>query len=226
MPQYKLSPSMLTFFWDECPRCFYLRVVMGIDRPAMAFPKVFTRIDSLMKGLFAGKPTSALDPSLPPGRVARQGGWVTSAPIEFPGVAASCYIKGAYDSILAFDDGSYAVVDFKTSTPSRQHIAFYGRQLSAYAYALEHPASGGVRLSPISKLGLLYLDPVDIDHGGDHKRIVYGGEVTWQELPLDEAGFLSFLRGVLEVLSLPEPPPAHPECGFCAYRDDARRHGL
>jgi hypothetical protein len=156
----------------------------------------------------------------------KQGGWVTSAPIEFPGLEASCYIKGAYDSLLAFDDGSYAVVDFKTSTPSRQHIAFYGRQLSAYAYALEHPASGGVRLSPISKLGLLYLDPVDIDHGGDHKRIVYGGEVTWQELPLDEKGFLSFLRGVLEVLSLPEPPPAHPECGFCAYRADARRHGM
>lgn len=226
MPQYKLSPSMLTFFWDECPRCFYLKVVRGIERPAMAFPKVFTRIDALMKGLFAGKPTSALDPSLPPGRVGRQGGWVTSAPIEFPGVAASCYIKGAYDSLLAFDDGSYAVVDFKTSTPSPLHIAFYGRQLSAYAFALEHPLTGSLHLSPISKLGLLYLDPVDIDHGADHKRIVYGGEVTWQELPKDEAGFLGFMRGVLEVLSQPEPPPASEGCGFCAYRENARRHGL
>lgn len=226
MPQYKLSPSMLTFFWDECPRCFYLQVVRGINRPSTAFPKVFGRIDSLMKGLFAGKPTSAIDPALPPGRVALQGGWVTSAPIEIPGVAASCYIKGAFDSVLAFEDGSYAVIDFKTSTPSPQHIGFYGRQLSAYAYALEHPAPGGLRLSPISKLGLLYLDPVDIEHGADHKRIVYGGEVTWQELPLDEAGFLSFMRGVMEVLSLPEPPPANEGCGFCAYREDARRHGL
>ncbi len=226
MPLYKLSPSMLTFAWDECPRCFYLRVVRGIDRPAMAFPKVFTRIDSLMKNLFAGKPTSAIDPELPPGRVAMQGKWVNSAPIEFPGVAASCYIKGAFDSVLAFDDGSYAVMDFKTSTPSRQHIAFYGRQLSAYAYALEHPASGALQLSPVSRLGLLYLDPVDIDHDEDHKRIVYGGEATWQELPKDEAKFLTFLRGVLEVLSQPEPPPANESCGFCAYREEARRHGL
>lgn len=226
MPQYKLSPSMLTFAWDECPRCFYLRVVRGIDRPSMAFPKVFGRIDSLMKNLFAGKPTSVIDPVLLPGRVAMQGRWVTSAPIEFPGVEASCYIKGAFDSVLAFDDGSYAVIDFKTSSPSRQHIAFYGRQLSAYAYALEHPAPGALHLSPISQLGLLYLDPVDIAQGDDYKRIIYGGEVTWQELPLDEAGFLAFMRGVLEVLSLPEPPPASEGCGFCAYREEARRHGL
>ena len=209
---------MLTFAWDECPRCFYLRVVRGIDRPSMAFPKVFGRIDSLMKNLFAGKPTSAIDPVLPPGRVAMQGKWVSSAPIEFPGVAASCYLKGAFDSVLAFDDGSYAVVDFKTSTPSRQHIAFYGRQLSAYAYALEHPAAGALGLAPVSKLGLLYLDPVDIDHDEERKRIVYGGEATWQELPKDEGKFLKFLHGVLEVLSQPEPPPASETCGFCAYR--------
>ena len=217
---------MLTFFWDECPRCFYLKVVRGIDRPAMAFPKVFSRIDSLMKGLFTGKPTCALSPALPSGRVAMQGKWVMSEPISFPGVSASGYIKGAFDSVLAFDDGSYAVVDFKTTTPARQHVGFYGRQLSAYAFALEHPGGNGLRLAPISRLGLLYFDPVDIEHGADHRRIVYGGEVTWQEIPKDEGKFLEFMRGVLEVLSLPEPPPAKEDCGFCAYRAEARRHGF
>lgn len=226
MPLYKLSPSQLTFAWDECPRCFYLKVVLGIDRPSMAFPKVFSRIDSLMKGLFAGKPTSALSPELPPGRVGQQGGWVLSAPIAFSDLAASCFIKGAFDSTLAFDDGTYAVVDFKTSSPSREHIGFYGRQLSAYAYALEHPGERGLRIAPISMLGLLYLDPVDIDHGEDHRRITYGGQVTWQELPKDEKKFLEFMRGVLTLLSLPEPPPAAEGCGFCAYRAAAREHGL
>jgi len=226
MPLYKLSPSQLTFSWDECPRCFYLKVVLGIDRPSMAFPKIFTRIDSLMKGLFAGKPTSALSPEIPAGRVAMQGNWVLSAPIAFPDISASCYIKGAFDSVLAFDDGSYAVIDFKTSSPSREHIGFYGRQLSAYAYALEHPGERGLHVAPITKLGLLYLDPVDIAHGEDHKRITYGGQVTWQELPKDEGKFLEFLRGVLTLLSLPEPPPEAEDCGFCAYRAAAREHGL
>lgn len=192
----------------------------------MAFPKIFTRIDSLMKGLFSGKPTSVLSPELPAGRVAMQGNWVLSAPIVFPDIAASCYIKGAFDSVLAFDDGSYAVIDFKTSSPSREHIGFYGRQLSAYAYALEHPGERGLRVAPITKLGLLYLDPVDITHGEDHKRITYGGQVTWQGLPKDEEKFLEFIRGVLTLLSLPEPPPAADSCGFCAYRAAAREHGL
>jgi hypothetical protein len=155
-----------------------------------------------------------------------QGNWVLSAHIAFPDIAASCYIKGAFDSVLAFEDGSYAVIDFKTSSPSREHIGFYGRQLSAYAYALEHPGERGLRVAPITKLGLLYLDPVDIAHGDDHKRITYGGQVTWQELPKDEGKFLEFVRGVLTLLSLPEPPPAPETCGFCAYRAAAREHGL
>jgi hypothetical protein len=226
MPLYKLSPSQLTFAWDECPRCFYLKVVLGIDRPSQPFPKVFTRIDALMKQLFDGKPTSALTPDLPSGRVAMQGKWVQSEPISFPDVSASCYIKGAFDSVLEFDDGTYAVVDFKTTTPAKHHIGFYGRQLGAYAYALEHPAANALHLAPISKLGLLCLDPIDINHGADHTRITYDSEVTWVELPKNEEKFLTFLRGVLELLSLPEPPPAHPECGFCAYRAAAREHGL
>ena len=226
MTLYKLSPSQLTFAWDECPRCFYLDVVMGIKRPPMAFPKVFSRIDSLMKHLFAGKTTSAISPDLPPGRVTLQGKWVNSAPIRFEGIEASCYIKGAFDSLIAFEDGSYAVVDFKTSSPNPAHVGFYGRQLSAYAYALEHPGEKGLSISPITRLGLLYLDPVDIDHGADHKRITYGGEVTWREIPKNEEGFLEFMRGVLALLSQQEPPPAAEKCGFCAYREEARRHGF
>ena len=226
MTIYKLSPSQLTFAWDECQRCFYLDVVMGIKRPPTAFPKVFSRIDSLMKHLFEDKPTSVISPELPPGKVGLQGKWVNSAPIQFEGIEAACYLKGAFDSVLAFEDGIYAVIDFKTSSPSPAHIGFYGRQLSAYAYALEHPSDKGLQLSPISMLGLLYLDPVDIDHGADHKRITYGGEVTWKEIKKDDKAFLAFLKQVLTVLSLPEPPAASESCGFCAYRAQARVHGL
>ena len=155
-----------------------------------------------------------------------QGKWVNSAPISFDGVEASCYIKGAFDSVLSFDDGSYAVIDFKTSQPNPAHVEFYGRQLSAYAFALEHPSEKGLSISPISKLGLLYLDPVDIAQGEDYHRITYGGEVTWQEIPKNEFAFLAFMKRVLTLLSLPEPPPAADGCGFCVYREEARRHKL
>ncbi len=226
MPLYKLSPSQLTFAWDECPRCFYLKAVLGIERPPQPFPKIFTRIDALMKRLFEGQPTSTLSPELPAGRVALQGKWVTSAPISFPGLSASCYIKGAFDSVLAFDDGSYAVIDFKTSSPSPDHVGFYGRQLSAYAYALEHPGEKALHLSPVTRLGLCYLEPRDLRPGAGWQELVFENAAVWQELPKDEAQFLAFMRQVLELLSLPEPPPASPECGFCAYRQAAREHGL
>ncbi len=223
---YKLSPSQLTFAWDECPRCFYLKAVLGIERPSQPFPKIFTRIDALMKRLFEGQPTSTLSPELPAGRVALQGKWVTSAPISFPGLSASCYIKGAFDSVLAFDDGSYAVIDFKTSSPSPDHVGFYGRQLSAYAYALEHPGEKALHLSPVTRLGLFYLEPRDLCPGAGWQELVFENAAVWQELPKDEAQFLAFMRQVLELLSLPEPPPASPECGFCTYRQAAREHGL
>jgi CRISPR/Cas system-associated exonuclease Cas4 (RecB family) len=226
MPLYKLSPSQLTFAWDECPRCFYLKAVLGIERPSQPFPKIFTRIDALMKRLFEGQPTSTLSPELPAGRVALQGKWVTSAPISFPGLSASCYIKGAFDSVLAFDDGSYAVIDFKTSSPSPDHVGFYGRQLSAYAYALEHPGEKALHLSPVTRLGLFYLEPRDLRPGAGWQELVFENAAVWQELPKDEAQFLAFMRQVLELLSLPEPPPASPECGFCTYRQAAREHRL
>lgn len=226
MNPYKLSPSMLTFLWDECPRCFYLQVVLGILRPPAAFPKVFSRIDSLMKGLFANQPSSKISAELPPGKVAMQGKWVTSEPLRIPGIEASCYIRGAFDSVVAFDDGSYAVIDFKTSQPNPDHVEFYGRQLHAYAYALEHPAAKAIGLHPVERLGLLYLDPVDIDHSQESRRIIYGGEVTWVEIPLVMDQFIDFMKGVLSVLSLKEPPPAAEGCVFCAYREEARKHGL
>jgi hypothetical protein len=223
MANFKLSPSDLTFLWDECPRCFYLKVAMGIPRPPTAFPKIFSNIDLLMKRMFEGKRTEEMIPALQPGEIGPMGKWVESAPIRF-GSDHSCYIKGIFDSVIHFEDGAYAVIDFKTTEPNPHHVEFYGRQLAAYAYALEHPAPGKLALSPITKLGLLCVEPIDIDRD-DHDRIRYAGEVTWMEVQKDEPKFLTFIEKVMGVLSLAEPPPPAEKCGFCKYRADARDHG-
>ncbi len=223
MHNLKLSPSDLTFLWDECPRCFYLKVGMGINRPPTAFPRIFGKIDLLMKRLFQDKDTGDLAPELPPGRILFGERWVESLPIALPG-SQPVFIRGKFDSVVAFDDGSYGVVDFKTSEPSPKHIPFYGRQLHAYAYALEHPAPGKLSLQPISRLGLLCVEPIDITRD-DTRRISYVGDVTWLEIPKEEAGFLAFIGQVIDLLSLPEPPPAAENCGFCQYRAAARTYG-
>jgi len=221
---WKLSPSDLTFLWDECPRCFYLKVVRKFNRPSTAFPGIFSRIDMLMKNFFEGRSTAEFTPNLPPGVVRMGGKGVESHPLHLPGHSAVYKIAGRFDSVLEFEDGTYAVVDFKTTSPKQEHVAFYSRQLHAYSYALEHPAPGKLCLAPVTRLGLFSLDldgleRVSID------RLALLGPVHWQEVPHDEAGFLAFLGSVADVLEQPEPPPPGEKCGFCKYRDSSRLTG-
>jgi len=100
-------------------------------------------------------------------------------------------------------------------------VAFYGRQLHAYTFALERPAPGKFGLNPISKLGLLVVEPVDMDMTPEG-QIAYIGNVSWLECPRDDNGFLGFLDEVLTVLEAPELPASGEKCGFCKYRNAAR----
>jgi hypothetical protein len=225
MNNYKLSPSDLTFLWDECQRCFYLKVVRKFNRPSTAFPKIFNIIDLLMKDFFYALPANEISPDLPPGKVAFSSKWVYSQPISFNHREASCYIRGIFDTVLEFDDGSFAVVDFKTTKPKAEHISFYSRQLNAYSYALENPNPGKFSLSPISKMGLLCVEPVSMSRTQDG-NLAYEGDVTWLECPKDDQLFLSFIDSVLEVLDSPDPPAPSPNCSFCQYRENARQSGF
>ncbi len=221
---YKFSPSELTFLWDECKRCFYLKQVYDIKRPSAPFPSIFGAIDRAMKDYYGGRPTSDLDPTLPPGRILPGENWVESGLIEVPGCSARCYFKGKYDTVLSFDDGSYGVVDFKTSDPKPEHADFYSRQLHAYALALEHPAPGKFSLAPISRLGLLSVTPRSMDMTADGQAALLS-RPTWQEVPRNDAAFLAFLGTVLTVLEQPLPPEPGEDCAFCKYREGARQHG-
>ena len=222
---YKLSPSHLTFLWDDCPRCFYLKVVRGLDRPWSGLPRIFNQIDGLMTGYFQGRSTAEISPELPEGEIRHSQKWVTSVEIALPGHDSRCYISGRFDTVVAFSDGSYGVVDYKTSTPKPGHEDFYSRQLHAYAYALEHAAAGRFSLGPVSRLGLLVFEPSAMERAEDG-RLAYLGEITWLECPKDDDQFLGFLDRVLSVLEKPGGPPAAASCAWCRYRDEARRSGL
>jgi hypothetical protein len=221
---YKLSPSDLTFLWDECQRCFYLKVVRKFNRPSSAFPKIFTIIDLLMKDFFYQLPANEISSELPPGKVAYSGKWVYSQPISFAHRSASCYIRGIFDTVLEFTDGSFAVVDFKTTKPKAEYMNFYSRQLNAYSYALENANPGKFSLTPVSKMGLLCVEPVAMSRT-EEGRLAYEGDVNWLECPKDDRTFLDFIDSILEVLDSPEPPAANPNCGFCSYRESARLTG-
>ena len=213
---YRLSPSDLTFLCEGCKRCFYLKVVNGIAQPSMPLPSIFSRIASLLKNHYDGKPTGELHAALPPGTVSHGEKNVRSNVIQLRNHDATCYISGRFDIVFSFDDGTYGVIDFKTGNPNTEAIDLYSRQLHAYAYALEHPGPQALALSPVTKIGLLYFYPSSINQQSI-ERLSWEAEITWIEIAKDEQGFLSFIDEVLDVLELPEAPECSPNCQWCGY---------
>ncbi len=213
---YKLSPSELTFLYDGCKRCFYLKVKHGIAQPSIPLPAIFTQIASLLKNHYDGKRTEELSPALPPGTVKYGEEWVKSTPIELPGHADTCFIKGRFDCVVRFDDGSYGIIDFKTASPKAAEGNPYSRQLHAYAYALEHPAAGSLGLAPVSMLGLLYFNPTQVSQQGT-MWLSFDAQIQWVEIPKDEQGFLSFASEVMSIIEADEPPPPAKDCSWCRH---------
>ena len=218
---WKLSPSDLTFLWDECKRCFYLKIRHNFKRPAAPFPKIFGTIDLLMKDIYLGQSTKKISSDLPDGKSIMSGRWVTSEPFGIGRHENTCFISGIFDTLVQFDNGTYGIVDFKTTKPNPSHIPFYSRQLHAYAYALENPAPGKLSFLPIERLGLLCFDPSRMLED-PLATLNLSGPATWVECPLDKDGFMKFMDEVLTLLEQPEPPEANPECPFCVYRASAR----
>lgn len=219
---YKLTPSDLTFSYEGCKRCFYLKIVNNITQPSIPLPSIFSQIASLLKNYYDGKHTSELHVDLPPGVVSHGEKYVRSQVIQLPNHKSTCHINGRFDIVISFEDGTYGVIDFKTSNPNKETANFYKHQLQAYAYALEHPAPGKLYLFPITKLGLLYFYPSSINQQSI-EHLFYRAEITWIEIKKDEKGFLQFIDRVLDVLELPEAPEQSPGCQWCDYLSKLNR---
>jgi hypothetical protein len=220
----RLSPSDFAFLWQECKRCFYLKVVKNFYRPRTVMPKVFTVIDSEMKKCFGGKRTETIAADMPGGVIQSGEKWVESRPIQLPNHSSTIFIKGKYDTVVTFDDKTYGVIDFKTSSAKPDHLAIYGRQLHGYAYALENPASSAFGLNPISRIGLLAFEPNNFANQIGSASLT--GCLAWVEIPRDDQKFFQFLDEVVNLLEQPEPPKASTECEWCRYRNNSRRSGV
>lgn len=216
---WTLSPSDFGYLWRECPKCFYLKVTQRASRPG-AFPRIFGAIDGQMRLCFDGQRTEKFLPALPPGvlNCADQG--VKSGPITLPGRNSITQIKGKIDAYVRFDDGSFAVIDFKTSARSDDNVGIYSHQLHAYAYALENPAPGNLGLKPIRRLGLLVFEPngFTTQNGGGS----FSGTLTWMEIPRNDALFMNHISDVMALLESRSVPPPAAGCSWCTYRENFR----
>jgi hypothetical protein len=218
MPQnYKISPSEMTFLYEECKHCFVNKVKHGIGRPSIPIPGIFSTIASLQKEFHSDKRTEDFCPELPPGKVVLGEKWVQSRQISFDGIQSTCYIKGRFDVVMELDDGTYLIGDFKTGKPSAEKTEMYSRQLHAYSYSLENPDGGSLSLGPISTLGLLYFTP-DTYAQLDLTRQTLEGNLTWVEVERNDEFFMQFMKNVLVLLDGDSPPSDPENCSWCKYR--------
>ncbi len=206
---YKLSPSDFAYLYEECKLCFCLKVKAEVIQPSMPMPGVFSAINSRVQGGLLGKDLKDLNKDFPDGKIINQEGYIDS--IVVPGT--SVFIKGKYDLLVKNSDGTYTVVDLKISQPEESKVEKFKSQLWAYKYAIENPKSG----SPlkISKLALLIFYPDEVKFDSDSVEIDFPPK--WLEVPIDDKGFLKFMKEVDELLKGPLPKE-NPDCKWCQYK--------
>ncbi len=182
----------------------------------MQMPKIFNIIDKEMRKHYSRQRTEDVLPMLPPGVLDTQEISVVSVPLDVPGHKTKCVIRGRLDCLARFDDGSVAVIDFKTSERNAKHIPLYSRQLHAYALALENAAQEKTSPRPVTRLGLVIFAPHYFERKDRDSAHLSGG-ISWLEFPKNERAFREFLRGVFDVLERRLLPPSAPECPYCAF---------
>jgi hypothetical protein len=210
MKTYRISPSKLSYDLGGCHRCF-AEALNGERWPTRSFPGLFSRLDRHQRDYYDGKPTSAIDPSLPPG-IIRNAKGVMSATFTHNGVALT--IKGILDAVAELDDGGLIVIDFKSSIPNNYLADRYRAQLSAYQWALTKP----LRTEPrdVTGLGLLVVCPESM--ADTEAGVASLLSTTWIPVSYDQ-GFADLLRHICNIAANPFAAPSDINCDWCGLRD-------
>lgn len=204
-----LSPSDLAFLYDESPWGFYQKYNLGIKRPPVILPKIFTLIDVLTKASYLNKNLNQIDKSLPDAVLVDADEWVKSKPIvnpDFPDFEV--VIRGKIDGILRYDDETNAVIDFKTCEISEKVLSKYIRQLSSYSYAITNPmSSSDLTMKLRNYVGLFVFEP-DKFYIDEFARASLKGKFKYISYDINLDDFENFIRNeVIPLIAGKEPPP-------------------
>ncbi len=192
-----------------------------------------------------GQATEKYLPELGEGIVVETGGRVCSGRLPLNS-KADFYIAGTFDHLAKLSDGTYAVIDDKTSSANPNNLLAekqsetYASQVNAYSYALETPASGdwineifssrnhvnSIRMVPkkprkkieVSRLGLnnFAITKVEMSKGDSFK---FSTKRVWAEVEKNYRALLELCQTIADVTVKKNPPPPPPDCRFCQDYD-------
>lgn len=209
MKTISISPSDLAFLYLDSPWGFYQKYVLGVKRPPLILPKIFTVIDTLMKCKFTDENFKSICKDYPDAILKDADQWVKSKPLRNPNFPEiEVILRGKIDGVLKMPDGTYSIIDFKTSDVKSDTAKKYLNQLSCYYYALTNPNSKSDYSLPMNnKAGLFVFEPKNFDVSSEGNGTLTGS-FKWHEYELDIDAFEKFIiEEVIPLLAGDEPKP-------------------
>jgi CRISPR/Cas system-associated exonuclease Cas4 (RecB family) len=215
----RLSPSSLNLFL-ECPKCFWLRMKMGVHRPMGPFPSLPGGMDGLIKTYFdkyraVGKLPPEMEGEVEGAELFsdvealnRWRNWRTGLTWNDPESGAT--LSGALDDLMVKGD-LYIPADYKTRgydvKPGGEH--YYFNQMNCYALMLKEN-----NMPDIGHAFLIYWISKEVSEGGMTRF-----DVVVKKVATDSEKARRVVRAAAELIQGPMPR-AHSECGFCSWGVD------
>lgn len=212
-----LSPSTLSLY-EECPRCFWLRLNRGVRRPFMPFPSLPGGVEERVKQYFDGyRKTGELPPEIVkqlegqlfPNQqlLDRWRDWRRGLGWHDPTLNAR--MMGAIDDLVV-QDGKYAPLDYKSrgTAPTSETVNIYQTQLDCYALLLEH---NGCLSNGFGYLLFYYPTQLMRDASLRLRFVSFEMRVNIRRAEALFYEAVSTLRGGM--------PSQGSSCGFCTWAD-------
>lgn len=213
-----------------CPRCFWIKM-HSPGLPFQIFPGIFSSIDSYTKKVT----------NIHFDRYAQMPSWlgefgIQAKPVRVPHHSkfkvvdekTGILLTGMPDEMLQKEDGSYVIVDYKTSKFTETQDSLYPMyevQLNAYAYIGERQG-----FAPVSKLALVYMEPQtdltpdNLDSILHEDGFLMGFEGHPLEIRLNgEETIPPLLKKVRKMYDQSVPPDGNSECKDCMLLDELIR---
>ena len=142
-----------------CLRCAWVRMHVK-DLPYQTFPSIFSSIDSFSKNAISSYFANSLEMPVwlqEIGNISENVKPPSWRKFYRDDKTTGIRVRGEADAIFRLTDGSYVIVDYKTSryNPDRKtSLLSYQMQLNAYAWIAE-----SYGYSPVSHLYLIFMEP-------------------------------------------------------------------
>lgn len=216
----KISRANLQLM-KECPRCFWLYKHKGIGRP-QGYPYTLSiAVDQLLKAEFDDYRARQIMPpfldkfqGLENAKLFQDQEQLQKWRNNFEGLkyydeGLDATLFGAVDDMLEFDDGTLAVIDYKSSGAKEISVYDdYQMQMDVYTYILEQI---GHKTARKAYFVFYQVDKTD----GFRGRLPFKGQI--REVTTDPSYIYDAFEKAVKLARSSRPPASHSECQYCTW---------